>query len=70
MCKEIGTGETLAMKVIKKKDTIENDDCDQVLNENNVLQKTKHPFLMVGHQLSWKLTSCIKLYLNSQVEGQ
>lgn len=49
MCKEISTGEILAMKVLKKQDVIAYDDCDSVLAENNVLQKVKHPFLTVGH---------------------
>ena len=51
MCKEIGTGEILAMKVMKKQVIIEDDDCECVLAENNVLQKIKHPFLMVNHEL-------------------
>jgi hypothetical protein len=49
MCKEISTGEILAMKVLKKQVTIKEDDCDFVLAENNVLRKVKHPFLTVGH---------------------
>ena len=49
MCKEIHTGEILAMKVLKKQTAIEDDDCDQVLSENNVLQNVKHPFLTVGY---------------------
>ena len=49
MCKEISTGEILALKVVKKQATIANDDCDCVISENNVLQKIKHPFLTVRH---------------------
>jgi hypothetical protein len=49
MCKEISTGEILAMKVLKKQVVIADDDCDSVLAENNALQRVKHPFLTVGH---------------------
>jgi serine/threonine protein kinase len=48
MCKEIDTGEILAMKVLKKQEAIDDNECDQVLSENNVLRKIKHPFLVVG----------------------
>ena len=49
MCKEISTGEILAMKVLKKQKAIEDNECDLVVSENNVLQRVKHPFLTVGH---------------------
>ena len=56
MCKDVGTGEILALKVLKKKDIIKDDDCGQALTENNVLQKLKHPFLTVGHAVCNKAT--------------
>ena len=49
MCKEIGTGEILAMKVLKKQLVKEDDDCEAVRIENSVLRKIKHPFLSVGN---------------------
>ena len=49
MCKDTNTGEILAMKVLKKEVIIKDDDYDEVLTENNVLRKVKHPFLTVGH---------------------
>ena len=49
MCKDISTGEILAMKVLKKQVIVEDDDYDGVLTENNVLRKVKHPFLIVSH---------------------
>ena len=52
MCKEVGTGEILAMKVLKKKVVIKDDDIDAVLTENRVLQKVKHPFLTVGYAIN------------------
>lgn len=48
MCKEVDTGEILALKVLKKKNLIEDDDCDLVFTENNVLRKIKHPFVTVS----------------------
>lgn len=48
MCKEVNTGEILAMKVLKKQVAIKNDDVDIVLAENNVLRRVNHPFLTVG----------------------
>ena len=58
MCKEISTGDILAMKVLKKKQVIKDDDCDQVLTENNVLRKIKHPFLLVGHAVTRIQSNC------------
>ena len=48
MCKEIGTGEILAMKVLKKQTLKEDDEYENVRMENSVLRKIKHPFLSVG----------------------
>ena len=56
MCKEISTGEILAMKVLKKEIVIAVDDRDGVLAENNVLRKVKHPFVTVGHAISFNST--------------
>ena len=59
MCKEIGTGEILAMKVLKKQSIIENNDFDVLFAENNVLQKIKHPFLTVGHTYLSCIMKCL-----------
>ena len=68
MCKEISTGEILAMKVLKKEEVIADDDCEAVLAENNVLRRIKHPFVTVGHAASYNKshsTTCTVLILEN-----
>ena len=45
MCREKGSGEILAMKILKKDVIVAKDEIAHTLTENRVLQTTKHPFL-------------------------
>ena len=68
MCKEISTGEILAMKVLKKEMITSDIDYDAVLAENNVLRKIKHPFVTVGHAASFNnmhLKNLVVLHMHS-----
>ena len=48
MCKENSSGEILALKVLKKKVIIAEDDVESVLSENRILRMSSHPFLTVN----------------------
>ncbi len=51
LCREKATNHLYAIKILKKEVIIKKDEVAHTLTEKNVLQKTKHPFLLVS---SWK----------------
>ncbi len=47
LCREKATNHLYAIKILKKEVIIKKDEVAHTLTEKNVLQKTKHPFLLV-----------------------
>lgn len=63
LCREKGTGQLFAIKILKKEVIIAKDEVAHTLTENRVLQTTNHPFLIVivTHYSTLKMQS---LYSN------
>lgn len=49
LCREKGTGQLFAIKILKKEVIIAKDEVAHTLTENRVLQTTNHPFLIVSY---------------------
>ena len=47
LCREKATNRLYAIKILKKEVIIRKDEVVHTLTEKNVLQKTRHPFLLV-----------------------
>ena len=48
LCREKATNRLYAIKILKKEVIIRKDEVVHTLTEKNVLQKTRHPFLLVS----------------------
>lgn len=60
LCREKATNHLYAIKILKKEVIIKKDEVAHTLTEKNVLQKTKHPFLV---QLKYSFTTVDRLCL-------
>ena len=60
LCREKATNHLYAIKILKKEVIIRKDEVAHTLTEKNVLQKTKHPFLL---QLKYSFTTVDRLCL-------
>jgi RAC serine/threonine-protein kinase len=60
LCREKATNHLYAIKILKKEVIIRKDEVKHTLTEKNVLQKTKHPFLL---QLKYSFTTVDRLCL-------
>lgn len=48
LCREKITAKLYAIKILKKEVIIQKDEVKHTMAENRVLQRTNHPFLIVG----------------------
>ena len=68
LCREKATNRLYAIKILKKEVIIRKDEVVHTLTEKNVLQKTRHPFLLVISNLIIPVNSPFNFFFFSATE--